>query len=175
MQRRLVSCGEQVRGADLTRALLADAVRCQLPVGLYGGKPEVIDQLCSSLPAEFVGLRIVYAYSPPFRTLTAEERNAVLNDIAASGPRLLFVGLGCPKQERWMAAQRGSVDAVMLGVGAAFDMHTGMLPEAPRWVQRSGLEWLHRLKHDPRRLIRRYVRHNPRFAYLALRQLIRGA
>jgi N-acetylglucosaminyldiphosphoundecaprenol N-acetyl-beta-D-mannosaminyltransferase len=91
----------------------------------------------------------------------------------ASGTRVLFVGLGCPKQERWMAAHKGRVQAVMMGVGAAFDFLAGLKPQAPRWMQRAGLEWLFRLLSEPRRLWRRYFYHNPRFTVLALSQLLR--
>jgi N-acetylglucosaminyldiphosphoundecaprenol N-acetyl-beta-D-mannosaminyltransferase len=115
---------------------------------------------------------VVYAYSPPFRPLTEAEDEEVVEAIRASGARILFVGLGCPKQERWMAAHKGRVDAVMLGVGAAFDLHAGRVPQAPAWMQRMGLEWFFRLLQEPGRLWSRYLRHNPRFIILAGRELL---
>ena len=101
-----------------------------------------------------------------------EEDEAVTQDIVASGARILFVGLGCPKQEKWMSAHVGRIPATMLGFGAAFDFYAGRVPQAPRWMQSAGLEWVHRLLMDPRRLWKRYARHNPRFVALFLAQLI---
>jgi N-acetylglucosaminyldiphosphoundecaprenol N-acetyl-beta-D-mannosaminyltransferase len=110
--------------------------------------------------------------APPFRSLSPEEQEAYAREISASGARILFVGIGCPKQERWMAAHRDRIRAVMLGVGAAFDFHTGRVPQAPRWMQAAGLEWLFRLFMEPRRLWRRYARHNPRFVALFALQML---
>jgi N-acetylglucosaminyldiphosphoundecaprenol N-acetyl-beta-D-mannosaminyltransferase len=123
--------------------------------------------------ARFPDLRITYAYAPPFRSLTPEEDDEVVRAIRKAGVRILFVGLGSPKQDRWMHAHHGRIAAVMLGVGAAFDFLAGTKPQAPRWMQARGLEWLFRLCTEPRRLWRRYVSQNPRFAFLALTQLIR--
>jgi N-acetylglucosaminyldiphosphoundecaprenol N-acetyl-beta-D-mannosaminyltransferase len=110
--------------------------------------------------------------APPFRPLTPEEDKAVTKKIVASGTRILFVGIGCPKQENWMAEHVGRIPAVMLGVGAAFDFHTGRVRQAPRWMQLAGLEWVFRLLMDPRRLWKRYAKHNPRFVWLFLMQLL---
>ncbi len=114
------------------------------------------------------------AISPPFRSLTAEEDTAFTREISFSGARILFVGIGCPRQERWMASHKGRIPAVMLGVGAAFDFHTGRVRQAPRWMQAAGLEWAFRLLMDPRRLWRRYAKHNPRFVALFLLQLAKS-
>jgi N-acetylglucosaminyldiphosphoundecaprenol N-acetyl-beta-D-mannosaminyltransferase len=122
----------------------------------------------------FHGLRVAYAHAPAFRQLTPEEDAAVVREINDSGARILFVGLGCPKQERWMASHKGCVNAVMLGVGAAFDFLAGSKPQAPAWVQRAGLEWLFRLATEPRRLWRRYVYHNPRFVVLLAGQYFKS-
>jgi N-acetylglucosaminyldiphosphoundecaprenol N-acetyl-beta-D-mannosaminyltransferase len=165
----------RVRGPTLMLHTLAAAAREGLPVGLLGGTEAVLATLVSELPRRFPGLSIAYAMSPPFRPATREEDDATVAAIAASGAALLYVGLGCPKQERWMAAHRGRVPAVMLGVGAAFDMHAGKVAQAPAWMQRAGLEWVHRIVQDPRRLARRYARANPRFVRLALSQLITEA
>ncbi|MDR7588876.1 MAG: WecB/TagA/CpsF family glycosyltransferase [Armatimonadota bacterium] len=161
----------RVYGPDLTLHVCGAAARESVPVGFYGGHPDALDTLVRNLQARFPGLRVVYAWSPPFRPLTKEEDTRVVQEINASGARILFVGLGCPKQERWMAEHRGRVRAVMLGVGAAFDFHSGRVRQAPRWIQEAGLEWLFRLAMEPRRLWRRYAKHNPRFVALALAQL----
>ncbi|WP_245540681.1 WecB/TagA/CpsF family glycosyltransferase [Thermus islandicus] len=162
---------ERVYGPELTSRVCAEAARRGVPVGFYGGYPEALDALVRNLRARFPGLRVVYAYSPPFRPLTPEEDERVTEEINASGTRILFVGLGCPKQERWMAEHKGRVRAVMLGVGAAFDFHAGRVRQAPAWMQKIGLEWLFRLSQEPKRLWRRYLRHNPRFLLLAFLEL----
>jgi len=162
---------ERVYGPELTSRVCAEAARRGVPVGFYGGHPEALEALVRNLSARFPGLRVVYAYSPPFRPLTPEEDEGVTEEINASGARILFVGLGCPKQEWWMAEHKGRVRAVMLGVGAAFDFHAGRVRQAPVWMQRAGLEWLFRLVQEPRRLWRRYLKHNPRFLLLAFLQL----
>ena len=164
---------ERVYGPTLTLRIAEAAAQNGVPVGFYGGRPEVLHQLIENLQARYPRLQVVYAYSPPFRPLTAKEDALVVEEINASGARILFVGLGCPKQERWMAAHKGKVHAVMLGVGAAFDFHAGRLPQAPPWMQRAGLEWLFRFLVEPRRLWRRYLKHNPRFIILAMMQLFR--
>ncbi len=156
------------RGADLVERLCALAEAEGLPVGFYGAQPETLQRLVAWLLRRFPRLSIVYVYSPPFRPLTPEEDAHVVRALRASGVRLLFVGLGCPKQEQWMAEHRGRVPAVMVGVGAAFDFLAGTKPQAPRWMQRAGLEWLFRLLTEPRRLGRRYLKHNPRFLALVL-------
>lgn len=162
---------KQVRGADLTLAVCRAAEQAQLPVGLYGATPETLACLQQALRERFPALGIAYCYSPPFRPLTSEEDGEVVSAITASGARILLVGLGCPKQERWMAAHRGKLPCVMLGTGAAFDFLGGCKRDAPRWMQRLGLEWFFRLCCEPRRLWRRYLRHNPRFVWHFLRQL----
>jgi N-acetylglucosaminyldiphosphoundecaprenol N-acetyl-beta-D-mannosaminyltransferase len=162
---------KRVYGSELTSRVCAEAARRGVPVGFYGGHPEALEALVRNLSARFPGLRVVYAYSPPFRPLTPEEDERVTEEINASGARILFVGLGCPKQEWWMAEHKGRVRAVMLGVGAAFDFHAGRVRQAPVWMQRAGLEWLFRLVQEPRRLWRRYLKHNPRFLLLAFLQL----
>lgn len=166
--------GERVYGPELMPRVCEAAAREGVPVGFYGGAPDVLDELVVRLGTRYPGLRIAYAESPPFRPLTEDEEAEVVDAVRASGARILFVGLGCPKQERWMARHRGVIPAVMLGVGAAFDFQAGRKPTAPRWMQRSGLEWLFRLATEPRRLWRRYVMQNPTFIVLFARQLIRS-
>jgi len=162
----------RVYGPELTPAILGEAERRGLAVGFYGAEPAVLRKLVAALERRYRRLRISYAYAPPFRPLTPDEDEKIVQEIQHSGVRILFVGLSTPKQERWMAAHRDRVPAVMLGVGAAFDFLAGVKPQAPRWMQNSGLEWLFRLATEPRRLWRRYLRHNPRFvAFFALQVL----
>jgi N-acetylglucosaminyldiphosphoundecaprenol N-acetyl-beta-D-mannosaminyltransferase len=164
----------RVYGPALMRAVLAEAARRGVPVGFYGAAPHVLAALRSRMRSRLEGLEVAYAVSPPFRELSsAEDRDAVA-EMNASGARILFVGLGCPKQERWMAAHQGSVHMPMLGVGAAFDFLAGEKRQAPRWMQRAGLEWLFRLATEPKRLWKRYLKHNPRFVILFGLQLIRS-
>jgi N-acetylglucosaminyldiphosphoundecaprenol N-acetyl-beta-D-mannosaminyltransferase len=168
-----VSEATRVYGPDLTPAVLEAAADAQIPVGFYGGSPAVLAELVRRVSGRYHGLRVAYAESPPFRPATPEEDASTTRAIADSGARILFIGLNTPKQDRWMNAHRGRVPAVMLGVGAAFDFLAGSKPQAPRWMQRSGLEWTFRLATEPRRLWRRYLRHNPRFAVLAFTELMR--
>jgi N-acetylglucosaminyldiphosphoundecaprenol N-acetyl-beta-D-mannosaminyltransferase len=153
--------------------VLEAAARKGIPVGFYGGAPKVLDSLVKNLQSRFQDLDVVFSCSPPFRSPTLEEDLASVQDINDSGARILFVGLGCPKQERWMAAHRDKVQAVMIGVGAAFDFHAGKVRQAPQWLQKSGLEWLFRLLVEPGRLWQRYLKHNPRFIALAIVDLVR--
>ena len=162
----------RVYGPDLTPLVCEEAARRGVPVGFYGGQDDVLDDLAAGLTARYEGLRIAYRWSPPFRALTAEEEAKVADDLVRSGTRVLFVGLGTPKQERWMADHKG-LPMVMLGVGAAFDFLSGRKRQAPRALQGLGLEWLYRLVHEPRRLWRRYLYRNPRFVALFAAQLLR--
>ena len=162
----------RVYGPDLTPILLQRAAAEGRPVGFYGGAPEVLDRLVDIVSERFPALQVAYAYSPPFRPLTMEEDARVVAEINASGARILFIGLNSPKQDCWMAAHRGRVQAVMLGVGAAFDFLAGSKRQAPRWMMRIGMEWLFRLVTEPRRLWKRYLKHNPRFVVLFLLQLL---
>ena len=138
---------------------------------LYGGNTGVAEELKSRLEQRFPGVRIVGTYTPPFRPLNADEQAALEGQVAACRPAFLWVGLSTPKQERFMDAQAGRLAAtVMLGVGAAFDFHAGRVRQAPRWIQRSGFEWLYRLVAEPRRLWKRYLTNNPRFILSILAQ-----
>jgi len=162
----------RVYGPDLMPLALEAAAEAGIPVGFYGGTESTLARLVARVRTRFPNLNVAYAKSPPFRALTAEEDSHVIEDIARAGVRILFVGLGSPKQDFWMHAHAGRIHAVMLGVGAAFDFFPGTKPQAPRWMRRIGLEWLFRLATEPKRLWRRYL-HNPRFVVLALGQLLR--
>ncbi len=157
------SSAKQVRGMDLTNALVAYAEANGISVGFYGGAESTLNILQKKLKQAYKGLDIAYAYSPPFRELSATEKDDVTKAVNDSGIGLLFVGLGCPKQERWMAEHKDQVNAVMLGVGAAFDFIAGNKKHAPVVLQSLGLEWLYRLLSEPKRLWRRYLSTNPKF------------
>jgi N-acetylglucosaminyldiphosphoundecaprenol N-acetyl-beta-D-mannosaminyltransferase len=144
-----------------------------VPVGFYGGSEAVLDRLVARIRVRFPAIRIAYAEAPPFREVTAQEDQGTVRAISDSGARILFLGLGTPKQDRWMNGHRERVACAMLGVGAAFDFLAGAKPQAPEWMRRAGLEWVFRLATEPRRLWRRYLRHNPRFVVLALTQVLR--
>lgn len=159
-----VEGASQVRGADLISHVVERAARENVPVGLYGGTEEALDALVPALEERFPGVEIACRISPPFRPLTAEEDEAYVREISASGAGVLLVGLGCPKQEIWMSEHLGRVPAAMVGVGAAFDFFSGRARQAPRWMQSAGLEWAYRFAKEPRRLWKRYLKHNPRFA-----------
>lgn len=164
----------RVYGPELMARFCARAARTGTSIYLYGGRsPEALRLLESRLRQRFEGLRIAGGFSPPFRELTSPERERVAQEINASGAQVVWVGTGQPKQERWMHHMRPLLDAPLLvGVGAAFDFHAGIVPQAPRWMQRSGLEWAYRLVREPRRLWRRYATQNPRFVAGFARQYI---
>ena len=163
----------RVYGPDLMLALCEKGQDVPYRHFFYGGAPGVPDALASNLQVRFPRLQVAGTYSPPFRALTADEEENVAALINASKPDIVWVGLGTPKQDYWVARFRGLLEApVLIAVGAAFDFHAGRVRQAPRWMQRSGLEWLFRLSQDPRRLWKRYVLGNPRFVYLVLKQFI---
>lgn len=162
----------RVYGPDLTCAILDGAAREGIGVGFYGGSARMLAQLLRTVSQRFPALDVRFAKSPPFRPLSTDEDERDVRDMNRSGTCILFVGLGCPKQERWMAEHAGRVRAVMLGVGAAFDFLAGVKPQAPDWMQASGLEWLFRLATEPRRLWHRYLVLGPRFVALFSRQLL---
>lgn len=173
MLRRLGHAGQpRINGPDLMWRYCARAAAAGESIYLYGGSDETLRLLQQRLVEAFPGLKIAGAHSPPFRALSAEEDAAAVDAINASGAGTVWVSLGCPKQELWMQAHRGRVHAAMLGVGAAFDYHAGTIRRAPPWAQRAGLEWLHRLLSEPRRLWKRYLVTNTLFVAAAARQLL---
>lgn len=173
MLRRLGAAGQaRVSGPDLMLDCCAAAACSGEAIFLYGGTADTLALLQAALTKRWPTLRIAGAVSPPFRQLSDEEDAAIVNTINDSGAGIVWVGLGCPKQERWMAAHRGRVNAVMLGVGAAFDFHAGTTRRAPRWMRDNSLEWLHRLTSEPRRLGRRYLTTNLAFIFGAALQLL---
>ncbi|MBH1986169.1 MAG: WecB/TagA/CpsF family glycosyltransferase [Burkholderiales bacterium] len=168
--------GEQQRinGPDLTWRYLQVAEQLGQSVFFYGSTQDTLDRLMVRIKASFPKLKIVGMESPPYRELSEEEDQAYVDQINQSGANVLFVGLGCPKQEAWMAAHRGRIKAVMLGVGAAFDYHAGTIQRAPVWMQKIGMEWFHRLLSEPRRLFKRYTVTNSIFMYRMAKSLMLG-
>ncbi len=166
----------RVYGPELMARFCARAAASGIPMYLYGGRThEALELLERRLRERFDGVRIAGGFSPPFRELSAEEEESVIASIDASGAQVVWVGTGQPKQEKWMARMRPRLAAPLLvGVGAAFDFHAGLVPQAPPWMQRGGLEWCYRLAREPRRLWRRYARYNPRFVAAFLDQYVRN-
>ncbi|WP_198805636.1 WecB/TagA/CpsF family glycosyltransferase [Leptolyngbya sp. BL0902] len=165
----------RVYGPDLMLAWCERAAQTGLPIYLYGGTEETLQRLIQALQGQFPGLFIAGSHAPPFRALSPQEEAADVARIHQSGARVVLVGLGCPKQEQWMARHLGQVNAVMMGVGAAFNFFSGEVSQAPRWMMKLGLEWLYRLSQEPRRLWRRYAVNNPLFILLFGWQLLRHA
>jgi len=166
---------ERISGPDLMWSCCRKASETGTEMFLYGSTPATLRHLEQRLRTEFPGINIVGAFSPPFRNLSAEEDAAIVDTINRSGARIVWVGLGCPKQEAWLQAYQGRVNAVMVGVGAAFDFHAGVVKRAPPWMRRNGLEWLHRLLQDPRRLATRYLMTNSMFVMAVLRDWLFAA
>jgi N-acetylglucosaminyldiphosphoundecaprenol N-acetyl-beta-D-mannosaminyltransferase len=163
---------ERVNGPDLMWRYLGEAERLGQSVFFYGSTLQTLQKLSTAALRKFPRLKIAGQHAPPFRALSEAEDAAEVEMINASGAQVVFVGLGCPKQEKWMAAHRGRVQAVMIGVGAAFDYHSGTVKRAPLWWQKNGLEWLYRLGSDPQRLLKRYMVTNTLFIFGLGRQLI---
>ena len=162
----------RVYGPDLMLDLCAATAATGRTHFFYGGAPGVADSLRQRLTARFPGLRVVGTCTPPFRPLGADEEAGLVAQVAAVKPDLFWVGLGVPAREQFMAEFLPRLDTtVMLGVGAAFDLLSGRVPQAPRWLQRSGFEWLFRLAVEPHRLAPRYLRHLPQFTIRLAAQL----
>lgn len=169
MRRQGVRSQRRVCGPDLMWLLLGKAAARSIPVTVYGGRPEVLEALAVRVSQQFPGIRAQYI-APEFG-LSAEAEETHLRNIREFHPGFVFVALGCPKQELWMAAHRGAVPGVMLGIGAAIDFHSGEVRRAPGWMRSLGFEWLHRLASEPKRLWRRYWHTNSRFlGYLIFRK-----
>jgi len=164
----------QVRGQDIMNALCAASGEKQINIGFYGGSSDAILELVKkNLFYKFPDIRITYNFSPPFRKLSEKEDAEVVEQINTARVDVLFVGIGCPKQEYWMVGHKDELNCVMLGVGAAFDFIAGNKKHAPIWMQKIGLEWLFRLATEPRRLWKRYLKQNPRFIWYFSLQLLK--
>lgn len=163
----------RVYGPDLMLALCERSAATGNRHFFYGGAPGVADVLAGRLKARYPRLIVSGTYSPPYRPVDAEEDSEVLEAINAAAPDIVWVGLGTPKQDYWVSRHRGRLNApVLIAIGAAFDFHAGLMPQAPRWMQRSGLEWLFRLMKEPRRLAFRYLVYNPLFVFKVALQLL---
>ena len=166
--------GDRVYGPELMLRYNDRCAERGHRVWLYGGRDQgSLVQLALNLRKRHPGINIVGGYSPPFRPMTAEEEDALVDQINEARPDVLWVGIGVPKQEKWMARMRERLDVpVMCAVGAAFDFHAGRISQAPSWMQERGLEWIYRIAQEPRRLLPRYLYFNPRFVLAFARQYL---
>jgi N-acetylglucosaminyldiphosphoundecaprenol N-acetyl-beta-D-mannosaminyltransferase len=163
----------RVYGPDLMLAMCEASLTRGHKHYFYGGAAGIPERLAETLQQRFPGLQVAGAYSPPFKPLSPAAEAEIAANINQTGPDIIWVGLGTPKQDLWMFRQRPHLTApVLIGVGAAFDFHTGHIPQAPRWMQRSGLEWLFRLIQEPGRLWYRYLVYNPLFVVLLAAQML---
>jgi N-acetylglucosaminyldiphosphoundecaprenol N-acetyl-beta-D-mannosaminyltransferase len=161
---------ERVSGMDLLPDLLQAASQHQIPVFFYGSTQEILFKTKVYVAQHYPCIPYTGVYSPPFQPLTPEEENEVISAVNASGAKIIFVALGCPKQEKWMAAMKGKINGVMIGIGAALPVLAGVQKRAPQWMQKSGLEWLYRLFQEPKRLFKRYLTTNSIFLYLLIKE-----
>ena len=164
---------ERVAGMDLLPDLLSLASQNQISVFFYGGTNEVLEKTKKYIKECYPDIPSIGYYSPPFRTLTTEETDEIAEKINSIGARLVFVSLGCPKQERWMSTMKGRINAVMIGIGAALPVLVGEKSRAPKWMQKNGLEWLYRLMQEPRRLCKRYFVTNTTYIILLIGSIIK--
>lgn len=166
-----VKQAERVAGMDIFHTSCKQASTAQISVFLLGSSPEVLEKICQRLKNEFPNLKIAGTYSPPFAPLSPNPDISIVKTINDSGAGIVFVSLGCPKQELWMAQYREKIQSVMIGVGAVFSIYAGLVKPAPKFVRNAGLEWLFRLIQEPRRLWYRYSTTIPIFIWLALKQI----
>ena len=163
---------DRIYGPDLVLALCDRGQKLGYRHFFYGGAPGIADRMSENLRRRYPALKIVGTCAPPFRDLTPQEEMETAQMINQTRPDIVWVGLGTPKQDFWMARMRPFLEApVLIAVGAAFDLHSGRIRQAPHWMRHAGLEWLFRLMMEPRRLWRRYLFGNPRFIYLIFKQL----
>ena len=165
--------GDRVYGPTLMLHVCAEAAREGLPVYLYGSRAEVLDPLARNLRDRFPGLAVAGTEPSKFRTVDGDEKAAIAGRITASGARIVFVGLGCPRQEVFVYEYRDLLPMPAIAVGAAFDYHAGLMKEPPQWIQRAGLQWAWRLAAEPRRLWKRYLTTNPRYVAMVAAQALR--
>jgi N-acetylglucosaminyldiphosphoundecaprenol N-acetyl-beta-D-mannosaminyltransferase len=164
---------DRVSAMDFMPSMLARMEQEQLPVYFYGGTQEMLEKAKKHVQEKYPSLKVAGLYSPPFRPLSTEEENDVVKMINDSGAGLVFVFLGCPKQERWMATMKGRVNAVMTGVGGSIPVTIGMQKRAPLWMQKLSMEWLYRLMQEPKRLFKRYAYTNSKFLLIMIREFIK--
>ena len=164
---------DRVYGPTLTLHVLAKASEKNLGVYLYGSQEDTLEKLSQFIQTNYPGVKLCGTHPDRFREATLEEDQQDIDKINASGAHIVLVGRGCPRQERWVADHRGKINAVMMAVGAAFDFHAGLSPQAPAWMQDNGLEWLFRLASEPGRLWKRYLFTNTHFIYLFIKHSIK--
>lgn len=164
---------DRVYGPTLMLYICERAAAENISIFVYGSTPSVLENLQHNLTRKFPNLKIAGTISPPFRSLTPEEDATYMQEIRQSGAGIVFVGLGCPRQETWAFEHRHQLDCPLVCVGAALDFHSGNLPQAPSWMQRAGLEWLFRLTQEPTRLWKRYLLLNPLYVILLTLQLLK--
>ena len=172
LKRRGFLQAERIPGTDFTLKICEMAAKERIPVGFYGSTAETLDALKSSLLHKFPHLRVTHSESPPILPERPELDVQTVDRLKESGARIIFVGLGCPKQEFWMAAHSPHVPAVLIGVGAAFDFIAGTIRRAPLWMQKSGLEWFYRLCREPGRLWKRYLVANTLFLCMVMKETV---
>lgn len=163
---------ERIAGMDFMPDLMEHAEENKMSIFLYGSTEKVLEKIIEKSKKDFPTLNICGAYSPPFRVLKEEEKKLIIEKINSVNPNFVFVALGCPKQEKWMAENKGKINSCMLGFGAAFNIYSGTLSRAPLWVRKYYLEWIYRVLQEPRRLFWRYFKTNIYFGVLILKQII---
>lgn len=161
---------DRVAGMDLLPDLLKICEKNAMNAYFYGGTEAMLDNTSEYCKKHFPKLSISGLFSPPFRPLTLDEENTIINQINAAKPNFIFVALGCPKQEKWMASMKGRINGCMIGIGGALPVMVGMQKRAPGWMQKTSLEWLYRLSQEPKRLFKRYAITNSTFLYLFFKQ-----
>lgn len=164
---------DRVAGMDLLPDLLHRMEQEHMAVFFYGGSQKMLDSTSAYIHKKYPALKIAGSFSPPFRPITAQEQQEVITNINQANPHVVFVILGCPKQEKWMAAVKGSIHAVMIGVGGALPVMIGLQKRAPVWMQNAGLEWLYRLMQEPGRLFKRYAVTNSVFIWIIVKEFFR--
>lgn len=164
---------DRVAGMDILPDLLKISEREKLKVFFYGGTQKMLDETERFCGNEYSKLKIVGLISPPFRELTDKEELKYINEINSSGANFLFVALGCPKQEKWMASMKGRINTCMIGIGGALPVMIGMQKRAPKWMQNASLEWMYRFGQEPKRLFKRYIYTNSLFLYLFSKEYLK--
>lgn len=164
---------ERVAGMDMMPSILESASKANLSVFFFGSTNDILNKIEKNAKKLYPSLSIAGSFSPPFKKLSNEENENHIQLINDSGADIVFVALGCPKQEKWMAENTAKINAVLLGVGAAFPVFAGSVKRAPKWFRNMSLEWLYRLGQNPRRLFKRYLYTNTKFIYLMAKQLIK--
>lgn len=164
---------ERVAGMDLMPDLIKISAEQNLSIYLYGSTDLILKKIINNASYNFPNIKICGTYSPPFRELTLKEKEDIIDQINQAKPNFVFVALGCPKQEKWIAEHKGKIHSCMIGLGGAFEVYAGVKERAPVWMQKTSLEWLYRLIQDPKRLFKRYLNTNSLFVILFIKQWLK--